>query len=144
MTVDNMKKYLSAIIMLVLLCGLAGAGRAKISGIETDIGIPTISPMGHEPLRAAVVNHKISRFTIDVQQFANIGVSEDAQTFAMYTRSTLPSSCGDFSARDVPYWSPSKYTRTFDLRGHPDVLKALDAYGCIILKNNQSPAQQDS
>lgn len=133
-----MKKYASAVIMLVVPCGLAGAGRAKIAGSSHELGIPTASPVGHEALRADIINDKPSSFTLDVQQFANIGVSEDAESYAVYTNGTLPATCGDFSAEDLTYWQPSKYTRTFDLRGHKDVLKALDEYGCIIVKSNQS------
>lgn len=135
---NTMKKYGSAVIMLVVLCGLAGAGRAKIAGHQADIGVPTISPAGHEPLRADIINSKLSSFTLDIQQFANIGVSEDAPTYAVYTNGSLPATCGDFSEADITYWQPSKYRRSFDLRGHDDVVKALDEYGCIIVKSNQS------
>lgn len=135
---DTLKKYLSAIIMLVVLCGLAGAGRAKISNNEQDLGIQTASPVGHEPLRADIVNTKLSNFTLDIQQFANIGTSEEAQTYAVYTKGTLPGTCGDFSQAELTYWEPSKYKRSFDLRGHKDVVKALDKYGCIIVRSNQS------
>jgi len=135
---EAIRKYLSAIIMMVMLCGLAGIGRAKINRDEKYIGVPVASPMGHEALRADIVNDKTSSFTIDLQQFANIGVSEDAPTYAIYTTSTLPANCGDFTGTDLPYWESSKYKRTFDLRGHRDVIKALDSYGCIIVKSNQS------
>lgn len=135
---ETAKKYLSAIVMLVVLCGLAGAGRAKISHDESDLGIPTTSPVGHEPLRADVVNTKLANFTLDIQQFANIGTSEEAPTYAVYTKGTLPATCGDFSNTEITYWQPSKYKRTFDLRRHKDVVKALDEYGCIIVRNNQS------
>ncbi len=133
-----MKKYGSALIMLVVLCGLAGAGRAKISANHADIGIPTASPAGHEPLRADIVNKRLSNFTLDIQQFANISANENAETYAVYTNGTLPATCGDFTGKDITYWQPSKYKRSFDLRGHRDVVQAFEEYGCIIVKSNQS------
>ena len=135
---DDMKKYLSAIIMLVVLCGLAGAGRAKISHEEKDLGFPVAASAEHEPLRAEIVSDRPASFTFDLQQFANIGVSENAESYVIYTASMLPPSCGDFTGQDLTYWEPSKYKRTFDLRGHKDVIKALESYGCIIVKSNQS------
>lgn len=141
---ETAKKYMSAIVMLVVLCGLAGAGRAKIASDDVSLGVPTASPIGHEPLRADIVNDKLSSFTLDIQQFANIGTSENAATYAVYTKGTLPGTCGDFSNADLTYWQPSKYKRTFDLRGHKDVVKALDEYGCIIVRSNQSRSEQNA
>jgi hypothetical protein len=140
---DALKKYMSAIIMLIVLCGLAGAGRAKIASHSADLGIPTAPPTEHTRLRASIVDEKLSRFTLDIQQFANIGVRDNAPTYAIYTQKSLPSTCGDFSSRDITYWEPSKFKRSFDLRKHKDVAKAFKEYGCVIVKSNQSRGKQD-
>lgn len=141
---ETFRKYGAAIIMVILLCGLASAGRAKIaSHNNTDLGIPTGSPADHARLRAEIVNEKPSRFTLDIQQFANIGVRDDAPTYAIYTHKNLPSACGDFSERDITYWEPSKYKRSFDLRSHKDVVTAFKEYGCVIVRSNQSRGSTD-
>lgn len=142
-TAEALKKYTSAIIMMIVLCGLASAGRAKISPGEKDIGIATASPAGHARLRADIINKKPSNFTLDIQQFANIGVRDDAPTYAIYTDKNLPNTCGDFSDRDITYWEPSKYKRSFDLRSHKDVVKAFKEYGCVIVRSNQSTGEKN-
>lgn len=141
----QMKKYGSAIVMLVVLCGLAGAGRAKITGdqdIADDISLS--SPMGHTPLRADIIDKKLSNFTLDVQQFANIGVSENAASYAVYTNRSMPATCADFSERSLTYWQPSKYKRSFDLRQNKDVVQAIEKFGCIIVRGNQSKGQENA
>lgn len=138
-----MKKYGSAIIMLVVLCGLASAGRAKIASQEPDLGVALASPADHSRLRANIVDQRLSRFTLDIQQFANIGVRDDAPTYAIYTQKTLPSACGDFSGREITYWEPSKYKRSFDLRSHKDVVAAFEKYGCVIVRSNQSRGSEN-
>ena len=121
--------------MLALTCGLAVTGRAKLVEPADIPGIAAVSPQEHQAIRASVINATPSNYTIDVRKFANIGVNEDAPTFAVYVTNSLPSKCGDFRGEDLPYWKPSKYKRTFNLQGHDDVLKAIDSYGCVVIKN---------
>lgn len=139
---EEMKRYASAIIMLVVLCGLAVSGRAMIA-VDDDIpGIPSIPPAGYEGLRASIISSNPGSFTLDIRKFANIGVDETAPNFAVYIRSSLPAKCGDFRALDAPHWSPSKYRKSFDLRGREDVIKALTAYGCVVLPNPDRPGEE--
>ncbi len=137
---EEMRRYASAIIMLVVLCSLAVSGRAMISPPDDIPGIPSIPPQGHQSIRATVINEDPAHYTLDVRKFANIGVSEDAPTFAIYTSSSLPAKCGDFRGLTVPQWSPSKYKRSYDLRGQDKVMKALKGYHCVVLRN--APREQ--
>ncbi len=132
---EEMQKYISAIVMLVVLCGLAVTGRAKLAEPPDIPGVISASPIDHEAIRASIIDPAPSHYTIDVRKFANIGVNEDAPTFALYVTSSLPSKCGDFTDRELPYWKPSKYKRTFNLEGQEDVLKALDTFGCVVIAN---------
>jgi hypothetical protein len=132
---QEMKRYLSAIVMLVVLCSLAISGRAKIAEKEDIPDLPSISPQGHQSIRASIINPDPSQFTIDVRKFANIGVDEDAETFALYVTNTLPAKCGDFRDLELPYWKPAKYKRTFNLSGQEKVMRSIKEYGCVILRN---------
>ena len=76
-----MRRYASAIIMLVVMCSLAVSGRAMISEKDDIPDLPSVSPEGFEPLRASIINNNPAQFTIDVRKFANIGVDEDAANF---------------------------------------------------------------
>ena len=133
-----MKRYASAIIMLVVLCSLAVSGRAMITERDDIPDLPSVSPQGFEPLRASIINSDPAHFTIDVRKFANIGVDEDAPSFALYVKNTLPAKCGDFRDVALSYWKPSKYRRIFDLTKEEKLVRAIDGYGCVILRN--SPA----
>lgn len=138
---EEMKRYASAIIMLVVLCSLAVSGRAMIA-VDDDIpGIPSIAPIGYEGLRASIISANPGSFTVDVRKFANIGVDKEAPYFALYIRSSLPAKCGDFRALDAPHWSPSKYRKSFDFRGQENVIKALKVYGCVVLRNPDKPSE---
>lgn len=131
-----MKRYFSALVMLVALCSLAVSGRAKIMDHSADVpGIPSIDPHEFQPIRASITNPDPGKFTIDVRKLANIGANEDAPIFAVYTSSSIPTKCGDYRDLELPYWKPSKYKRTFDLRDHPEVLKAINAYQCVAIRN---------
>lgn len=136
------KNYLIVIAMLLVLCGLAAAGRAKINdntARETEKAarhdIALVAPSDFQPIRADILNDSPSHFTIDVENLANIGVDEEAPVFAVYTQSSLPAQCGDFRELELNYSKPSKYKRSFDLSGHKDVLDAINAYGCIVMRN---------
>ena len=134
---DGFQNYLIAAVMLVSLCMLAVAGRAKI--VEKDVDLPSVSavsPDEFEAVRASIIDKEPSRYTIDVRKFANVGVDEDAEFYALYTQQNLPGQCGDFRNLELPYSKPDKYKRVFNLSDHDDVLKAIDAYGCIVVRNS--------
>lgn len=138
----NIKNYGIAFAMLVVLCGLAAAGRAKISGEmdrETKKAaskeIVLVSPEQFQPIRADIVSNTPSKFTIDVEHLANIGADDNAPVFAVYTKSDLPAQCGDFRGLELNYKKPEKYKRVFDLSRHQDVLDAIDSYGCVVMRN---------
>ena len=142
----DLKDYGIAFAMLVVLCGLALTGRMKIADQLTSKAeaatqdITLISPYDYDfqPIRADITNDTPSRFTIDVENFANIGADEEAPVFAIYTDNYLPDECGDFRALELDYRKPSKYERQFDLSRHRDVLEAIDVYGCVIINNDAS------
>ena len=84
------KNYLIAAVMLVALCSLAIAGRAKISEKTTEVkGITSVDPNDFEPLRASVVDDSPSNYTIDVRKFSNIGVNEEAPSPSISARTSL-------------------------------------------------------
>lgn len=135
---EELRRYLSAIIMLVVLCSLAVSGRAMIAEKDDIPDIPSISPEGYEAIRASVINPNPASYTIDVRKFANIGVNEDAPMFAVYTGTSLPSKCGDFRDIELSYWKPEKYKRSFNLTNQEKVLRAIKGYGCVVLRNAPS------
>ena len=135
MGINDMKSYGSALFMLIALCSLAVSGRAVISAPSDIPGLPSIPPDGHQPLRASVINNRLDRYTFDLRKFANIGVTDKAPSFAIYTSSGIPAKCGDFRATDLPYRMEGKYHRIYDLRGHDDIVRALDGYRCIVVGN---------
>ena len=136
---EILKKYMAAIVMFIFLCGLAATGRARVMDQPEVEGVATVSPVGHQPLRASVVNKRLSRYTLDIKNFANIIFNENAPTYAIYVESMLPSQCGDFTNIDLDYTKPDEHRRRFNLTEHPEVAKSLRTYGCIILKNAQAP-----
>ena len=89
----------------------------------------------HQPIKAEVVNDNPNKFTIDVKDLENSDANEEAPTFAIYTSENEPKTCGDFSKLDLKYEKPEKYKRVFDLSDHKDILKALDKYKCVVVKN---------
>lgn len=95
----------------------------------------TISPKGHEAIKAKVLDATPENFTINVRYLTNMGADEEAPTFALYTASSLPESCGDFSNLSISYTKPEKYKRLFDLSKHKDVLEAINTYKCVVIKN---------
>lgn len=97
--------------------------------------ISTTSPKGHEAVKAEVLDATPANYTIDVQSFSNLGVDQDAPTFAVYTSSRLPETCGDFSSTGLGYEKPSKYRRVFDLSKQQDIITAINQYGCVVIPN---------
>lgn len=96
---------------------------------------PPVPPQEFQPIRAYVINNNPAHYTINVKSFANITANEDAPAFAVYIVSPMPKLCGDFRYLDLPYIKPSEYERMFDLSRHPDVLKAIQVYGCVVTSN---------
>jgi len=99
----------------------------------------TVPSEGHEAVLASIVNPAPENFVINVRKLANLGVDEDAPTFAVYTTGRVPETCGDFRALELPYEKPEKYTRRFDLAKHTDVITSLEKHGCVVMKNIPSP-----
>ncbi len=139
---SDFQKYGIAVVMLVVLCGLAATGRAKISDnlekestLAAGKKIALVSPEEFQPIRADIINKEPSKFTIDVENLANLSADEEAPVFAVYTASSLPDQCGDFRELELHYKKPSEYKRQFDLSGHKEVLEAIDSYGCVVMKN---------
>jgi hypothetical protein len=138
----DVKSITIAAAMLVILCGLAVTGRAMITGQDEgpsqdkgETNVQLVSAFDFEPIRADILNDSPRNFTIDVKKIANMGVNEDAPVFAVYTESHIPKKCADFRELKISYQKPSKYKRVFDLSQHEDVLKALKAHNCIVMRN---------
>lgn len=129
---DNTVMTRTALLTLsVLALGvLASGAQAR----DAD-NLPTVSPREHEAVKASVIDPDPSQFTIDVKKLTNMGVDEEAPTFAVYVTRRLPDTCGDFRKLEIPYVKPDKYKRRFDLTRHQDVIRAIDAYGCVVMRN---------
>lgn len=125
-----MKQYMLSLAALSLLSVPAAANMNKLSA-----PIKVTSPQGHQAIKAEIIDPTPSHLTINVKKLANINVNENAPTFAVYTTPLPPAKCGDFTHLDIYYEKPTKYTRVFDLSKHRDVLKAINAYGCVVMKN---------
>ena len=120
-------------LSLTALCLLAAPAHANMNKPSTPI--KTTSPQGHQAIKADIIDPTPSNLTINVKKLANINVNEEAPTFAVYTTPTKPRQCGDFSNLEIHYEKPTKYTRVFNLSKHRDVLKAINSYGCVVIKN---------
>lgn len=137
---SGIRRDLSALAMLIVLISLTISGRAMVS-VEPDLpGIVSTSPEGYQPIRASVIDDAPSRYTLDIRKFSNIGVDEAAPSFALYITNNLPSKCGDFRDLDLNLRAIDKYKRVMNLNGHENVLKALDVFGCIIIRNSDIKA----
>jgi hypothetical protein len=140
-TSPRRSSYLSAFVMLIVLCSLAVSGRAMIAVRDDIPGLPSIPVDGHETVRASVTNPTPHRFTIDVRKFANIGVNENAPTFALYLTRSIPRKCGDFRELEIDVWAPSKYKRILNLEPHEGVIRAINGYGCVVMRNRDHTPQ---
>jgi len=94
-----------------------------------------ISPASHEPVKFSIQDDDPAHFTINLKKIANLGVNQDAKTYALYNTATVPDRCGNFLKSSMDYQKPDKYHRIFDLRKKPEVLAALNQYGCVIIPN---------
>ena len=120
-----MSRFIPILCASALLCSPAFAA-GKIS---------TVSPANHEPVKFSVQNADPSHFTINLKKVANLSVNQDTKTYALYKTAALPDRCGNFLKSDMDYQKPDKYHRIFDLSQKPEVLKALDKYGCVVIPN---------
>lgn len=123
-----MRYFLAAIILIII-------ASAPFWASANDNEIATTSPENHQPIKAEVIDSSPENYTIDVHSLSNLGVDENADTFAVYTASSLPKTCGDFSDTDLSYNKPEKYKRSFDLSENPEVLSAIEQYQCVIVPN---------
>ena len=105
------------------------------AGAAIAADIPTASPDGHEAVKASVVNSEPANYTINVKSLSNLGVDEDAATFAVYISGSKPDACGDFASTPLTYKKPEKYLREFDLSKNPDIVTAINEYKCVIVPN---------
>jgi hypothetical protein len=97
--------------------------------------IQTSSPKGHEAVKASVVNSEPATYTINVKSLSNLGVDEEAATFAVYVSGSKPETCGNFENTPLTYKKPEKYLREFDLSGNPEIVTAINEYKCVIVPN---------
>lgn len=100
--------------------------------------IQAISPDGHEGIKADVVDSTPSNYTINVKSLSNLGVDQEAPTFAVYTSGSKPDTCGDFTKTDLTYTKPEKYLRRFDLSNNQDILSAIETYNCVVIPNKKN------
>lgn len=89
----------------------------------------------HEAIKAEIIDSDPAHYVIDVEQLANLGVDDNAKTFAVYVTKDKPETCGDFTGVKLPYQKPEEYKRRFDLSEHMDVIQAIEHYGCVAMKN---------
>lgn len=133
-----MNKRLAVLTLIpALLMGMttANAERPSVRMNKPSQDIATTSPQGHQPIKAKIVDPNPSHLTIDVKTIANLGADQNAPTFALYTTPRPPAHCGDFAHLEITYQKPTQYTRAFNLSHHRDVLKAINSYGCVVIKN---------
>lgn len=123
----------SALLTLAVI--IVTVATAPSAHAEIPDRLTTTSPREHEAVRASVINPEPDAYTIDIKTLANISVDDDAPTFAVYVTRRLPDTCGDFRKLELPYTRPGKYKRQFDLSRHQDVIRALEEYGCVVMRN---------
>ncbi len=127
---------------IILVCASVMVGGGLIArAVKPEAKSPdnaqvaTVPSSDHEAIKAEILDKDPAHFTIDVEKMANMNANDNADTFAVYTASSVPDECGDFRELELPYEKPEEYKRTFDLSDHPEVLDALDSYGCVVMKN---------
>ncbi len=137
----NLNRFM--IVAFIAAAGLSIAAFAATrmqngegSSVMTASGnFSVTSPGGHETIKASVLNNDPSAYRINVKKLANMDVNQEAPTFAVYIRSSIPSKCGDFRDLELPYKKPTKYEREFNLSDNPEVLEALKSHGCVVMRN---------
>ncbi len=138
----KIKNFFIITFIIVMGCTVAAfAATRMMNGQEAgsngkdDGKISTISPSGHQAIKASVLDTNPSAYKINVKKIANMNVNEEAPTFAVYIKGSLPGRCGDFRKLELPYKKPTKYEREFNLSQHKEVLDALNRYGCVVMRN---------
>ena len=126
-------KILSIIVVLGVMSVPVVYALARVQKAPAQRG--QTSSGSHESVKAEIIDSDPAHFTIDVHTMANMGVNEEAPTLALYTSENPPANCPDFSNLDLPYKKPEKHKREFNLSEHEDVLKALEKYHCVVVKN---------
>lgn len=126
-------KILSIIVVLGVMSVPVVYALARVQKAPAQPG--QASSGSHESVKAEIIDSDPAHFTIDVHTMANMGVNEEAPTFALYTSENPPANCPDFSNLDLPYKKPEKHKREFNLSEHEDVLKALEKHHCVVVKN---------
>jgi hypothetical protein len=125
------KKFILAGIIIGVLGGLG----TVFYTLAADIN--TISPKGHQAIKAKVIHEDPARFTINVKSLVNLGANENAPTFAVYVDQRLPQQCGNFLHLSLKYYKPEKHQRVFNLSKNKEVLDAIKTYRCVVIKNIQ-------
>ncbi|HEY8964061.1 MAG TPA: hypothetical protein VIN59_06330 [Alphaproteobacteria bacterium] len=90
---------------------------------------------GHQAVKASIQNYDPAHFTINLKKAANISVNKKAPTYAIYTKASMPAQCADYRGDDIAYQKPDRFHRVFDFSQRPDVIRALDKYGCVVIYN---------
>lgn len=129
------KKFIVPVLAASIVAAGYGFSAPQADAKSMSRYVRTVSPQNHQPIKASVLDDTPKHYTIDVKKFANLGANQEAPTFAVYVTSTLPARCGDFRNLAIPYKKPGKYKRVFNLSSHPDVLSAINKYGCVVMKN---------
>ena len=107
----------------------------SVISLHSALAYDLISIDNYEPVRAEIVNSDPSQFTINVRNLSNIGVDQKAEYFSVYTTSSKPENCADFTNENLPYEKPEKYLRQFNLSDQPEILEAIESVGCVAMKN---------
>ncbi|MGB4107734.1 MAG: hypothetical protein WBK55_08070 [Alphaproteobacteria bacterium] len=127
------RKILYIVIFLGIVCVPVWYALARVQKAPSQPGQTSLG--SHEAVKAEIIDSDPAHFTIDVHTMANMGVDDEAPTFALYTSENPPANCPDFSNLDLSYKKPEKHKREFDLSENEDVLKALEKYQCIVVRN---------
>jgi hypothetical protein len=132
-----MKKRISYLFAAIVTCGISAASVEK-SGAQSAKKTATVSPEGHQKIKAIILDETPENFTVDLEIPRNLGADENARTFAVFTGEE-PTRCRDFQGLSLPYKRLGKYKRIFDLSSHPEVLRAIKNPGCVVIQNIPSP-----
>lgn len=121
--------------MIFVLCAALWLIQPVRIGMAAQI--KETSPDGHQAIKARIVDPSPQNFTISVNSFSNMWADDNAPTFAIYTSYSVPKLCADFTKLKLTYQKPTKYRRVFNLSKHKEVLKALEKYQCVVVRNIQ-------
>lgn len=97
--------------------------------------IAMVNTKQFQPIKAEIVKSDPSEFTINVRNMSNLGADQKADVFSVYTASSQPEQCADFTNVELPYEKPEKYLRVFDLSDKPEIMTAIEKHQCVAVKN---------